>query len=107
MPELADWECWDWVEHPRWEQGYSLGRSCRGPAYRWALGEEASGAKEEMAEQFPRKTGRFSGFDLEDTKQTVGSQATPLAGEAEGKAVRPSPPGCERVWGCLLPPPQA
>lgn len=39
----------------------SPGRNCRGPAYRWALREEATGAKEEMAEQSPEERGKAPG----------------------------------------------
>ena len=70
----------------------SLGRSGRGPAYRWALCEEASsGTKEEMAEQFPEKGGKIPASKMPSRRGLSGHS--------------PAPQKCKGAWPLPLPPP--
>lgn len=80
------------VGHPRWELSLRLGRSCRGPAYRWALCEEASGAKEEMAEQFPEEGGKIPWLGFQDTRQTWAPRPLPGLGSGEMQRSTAPPP---------------
>ena len=69
----------------------SLGRSGRGPAYRWALCEEASsGTKEEMAEQFPEKGGKIPASKMPSRRGLSGHSPAPQ--KCKGAWPRPPPP---------------
>lgn len=92
--ELADWECWAWGGAPQEGPETSLGRSCRGPAYRWALREEASGADEEMAEQLPKAGRKVPGLasKMPGCLADVGSRPLPgLQLRRNAKERGPSP----------------
>lgn len=100
------------VGHPRWEPRLSLGRSCRGPAYRWALCEEASGAKEEMAEQFPEEGGKIPRLGFQEARQLWAPRPLPGLGlRRNAKEHGPSPsfsdPDGSEFGVLCLPPPQA
>lgn len=112
LPKLPDCGCWVRGGHPRWELSLRLGRSCRGPAYRWALCEEASGAKEEMAEQFPGEGGRIPWPGFQDTRQTWAPRPLPGLGSGEMQGSTAPPPANPDRTGVSLgffafPPPQA